>query len=232
MKNLRLGLVMSTAFSGAAFAGSAPIVDPASTSRSVDSAGRGEKLSELEVWLQRLVGRFRIEGVAKVFVAQSRICHAGSCYRHRHTQGDANCERVASGAGIHCAINIAQPKFLPSTTDEAYLPQVGDRWPGPFLDGAIILFGINPERLGIRFLLVDAKSIAYEAFGVLEGDSVTFKSGCGTDPFSSSCQRLFWFRAKADDNRVEMTLDMPDARLSYLTTAGYQFALLRLPVTR
>jgi hypothetical protein len=192
--------------------------------QTVDAAARAKKLAELEMWLQRLVGHFRIEGTTKLFYGTSTICpEGGFCYMHRNSTGAGDCVRVAAGHGIHCVIKTAWPRFIPRPPE--FAPSEVN-WPGPFLDNAVVLFGIDPENMGIRFLLVDAKSIAYEAFGPLTGDSVTFRSGCGKDPASKRCKRIFSIRATSDGTRLEMGLEV---RSAIFTRAGYLFSLHRLP---
>jgi hypothetical protein len=223
MKNFTLGLVMSFAIAGAA---SAQIADGAA--RTIDPAARRQKLAELDAWLQRLVGRFRIEGFAKIFVGinTAKTCIEGApCYSRGPTQGAGDCKRVGTGPGVHCAFNIA---FLAGTS-ELWRPAAGPKWPGPFLGGAMVLYGIDTESMRIRFLLVDAKSIAYEAFGILEGDWMTFRSGCVNDRAGKLCKQIFRIRAKSDESSVEMRFDK---EVQNLTTAGYLFALHRLPAER
>ncbi len=166
-------------------------------------AARAKKLAELSAWLKRLVGRFHYEGYMVLFTgAGCRGCgdiggylRIGDLYYlSRAVTGVGDCKAFGTGPGVHCAISVPWP------APAAIVLPVGGRgsvnvrpWPGPSLDPAMILYGIDPDSLAIRMLVVDGHSIALSMLGVLQGDTATFKMD----------QRVFWIRALPGGKRVE-----------------------------
>lgn len=195
---------------------------------------RAARLAELEAWLARLEGRFSFEGTAKLFSgttdprattmdprAPEDSCEVGICYVHRDAKGIGSCRPVGNGPGLHCAINVPWPRFIwPSVALGAGFS--GEmKWRGPYLDGAVALYGIDPDNLGINFLLVDGQSIAHTELGVLKGDTVTFETKCG-----AFCRRIFRVIAKPDGGRIEMQYEL---KSKAAIIAAYQFTLRRAP---
>jgi hypothetical protein len=191
---------------------------------------RAARLAELEAWLARLEGRFSFEGTTKLFWgttdprattldprAPEDRCEGGICYVNRDAKGVGSCRPVGNGPGLHCAINVPWPRFYwPSVALGAGLS--GEmKWRGPYLDGAVALYGIDPDTLGINFLLVDGQSMAYTEPGVLRNDTVTFEASCG-----GSCRRNFRVIARPDGGLIEMEYEL---KLKGLVWAAYRFTL-------
>jgi hypothetical protein len=150
---------------------------------------RAARLVEMNAWLGRLAGRYSLAGEARTLEYVSHDCiEGGICYARRPAAGKVDCAAIAGGPGLHCAVNGQWPRFfraltIPGTPDEI-------TWRGPFLDIAMMLFGVDPDRLAIRLLLVDGQSKATEALGFVKDGAVAFRVLCAPDPDASNCPVL------------------------------------------
>jgi hypothetical protein len=196
----------------------------------VSPATRAAKLAELEVWLERLVGPFRYDGKIKVFYAATSKdssdpgCEVGVCFVYGDAQGDGSCAGIGEGSGVTCSIAVPWPPLLvPFMFIKSGSP--GElKWPGPFLDQAKVLYGVDPDSLGIRMLLVDGQSIAVEALGFLKGDTATFSTECMGNLAGPRCKRNFRIRAWPDEKRIELQFEV---KTLGNVLAGYTFNLRR-----
>jgi hypothetical protein len=114
------------------------------------------KQAEMELWLRRLVGKFRIEGEYAVRDGSNPL------------RGTAECFAVGTGAGVSCAIDASWESPKERRKDKS-LDQV--------LDAAaqklVLHFGINPRDSRIRVTLLDYRAIRMEGF--LVDDAVIFE---------------------------------------------------------
>jgi hypothetical protein len=119
----------------------------------LDAAARAAKLAEMEGWLRRLKGKYRIEGHRWNKGARSQVL------------GTADCFGIGSGPGVSCVISAdwksrkeAGTERNPKTVQNAAIrPQ-------------ILLFGLDPGAMEIRVTHVD--SIAVEMRGILQDGAV------------------------------------------------------------
>ena len=202
-----------------------------------EAVAREAKLAEMDAWLRRLVGHFRFEGDIQVFVLgcdshgpcmiPGLVCESFLCFLHLPSPGVGDCINIGTGPGVHCVINVPWPESmlipLPSGT-EIY----DFRWPARLLAPAMMLYGIDPDNLEIRYLLVDSKSISESVSGVLKGETVTFTTRCVNNP--STCRQTFSVRAPRSGRGIMMSMEIE--RLNgygfYQKMAGYEFTLRRL----
>lgn len=214
--------------------------------RAADPAARAARMAELDAWLRRLVGRFRMDGDVKRYAGHHAgnkrdgcIPRAGyitddSCGYHffRSAHGSGDCVGVGNGPGIHCVFNVPWPRFIHESPIPRRPPE--EKWLGSgTLDPAVLMFGLDPDSLGIRYMLVGSQSIAIEATGVLEGDTLTFKTRCpneGGQYNESNCSSKFWIVASPDGQTITINLEWRNERIAALTRLqSYQFLLKRLP---
>jgi len=191
------------------------------------AAARAAQLEQLDTWLRRLAGRFVFSGEItndaestcdrgrRDFERQhfngSLGCGGGSKPAPTVTiEGNGDCVGVSSGAGVHCVIQL---DWIPP--DPPYTPYIRASWFNP----GIVLYGIDPNALGIRYLQVSDRSIAETALGVLEDDTVTFKL---QGRYSRRTVRII---APPDADTMEMRVieNFGDS------TAFYRFVLTRAP---
>lgn len=131
------------------------------------AAARAAKLAELDAWLRRLVGRYRITGSAGVPYRYNSTCRPGlTCDEPplrppASFRGLADCVSIGGGPGVSCIVNLVGPDGAPIRNT----PKIS-------------LYGLDPDNLGIRYLQVNAGSIAEGEFGELEGNSITFRVRC------------------------------------------------------
>jgi hypothetical protein len=114
----------------------------------LDAAVRARKLREMEVWLRRLVGRFRIEG--------KRWNASGG---RTQVRGTADCFGIGNGPGVSCLISAIwktgretdKDMNLDQTSYFAVRPQV-------------LLFGLDPGAMEIRVTHVDDLAVGMRGF--------------------------------------------------------------------
>jgi hypothetical protein len=108
----------------------------------LDAAAGARKLAEMEVWLRRLVGKFRIEG--------KRFRTPGNM----EVRGTADCFGIGDGPGVSCVISAVW-KNSDKAASFAIRPQV-------------LLFGLDPGAMEIRVTHVDFVAIKMRGF-LLDG---------------------------------------------------------------
>jgi hypothetical protein len=186
----------------------------------VDPDVRAAKLAELDAFMRQLVGRFRFDGNVRVLSATSHSCIEGStCFVTHNAQGVGDCAGFGNGPGVQCIIHVPWPRF--------FRPLMGDdeiNWPGPYLDTAMILYGIDPGELAVRFQIVDGQSRAYTNLGTLKDNILTFEKrwSCAY----AECRRIFQVRIRPDRNYLEMQYETWEGVLQF---GRYQFTLHREP---
>ena len=185
-------------------------------------AARAAKLAELEKWLARLAGRYRIEahlrrgpavscggpitscGDVQIgrFILEASGTQGTGIYAiayaiyaiGREATGIGDCVGIGTGSGVHCVFNVPWPAFEETDPWGGY--PIVLPWKDRILDPAVFLFGMDPDNSGIRYLAVDGQSIAEEAWGYLKGDTIHFELPCGKghDSYGTPCERKFWIR--------------------------------------
>jgi hypothetical protein len=163
-------------------------------------------------WFARLVGKFTYEG-------QVDLHGQGRDEDKRSVHGMQDCVGFGPAPAVHCTINAIWP--------ESRGPQ-GEQIPGGVstLNPAMLLFGFEPDHIGIRYMLVDDKGVAQGALGLLMGDTLTSKTPCVDLP--GDCQRSVRITAQPDGQALEMHIDLErDGR----PAIAYAFVLHRMPGT-
>lgn len=167
------------------------------------------KVADLIPWIRRLLGEYAIEG-------------------HVDLGGKADPEdrRMVRGHGICVGFGVA-----PGVQCEIHV-----NWRGPdrpagtgmlagvsYLTPAMILYGVEPDDLGIRFLQVDNRGLAEGATGLVVGDTASFTTRCVDAP--EGCQRITRITAPPDSKQLAMQVDTTvDGGL----VLRYQFELTRV----
>lgn len=196
------------------------------------AAARVAQLEQLDTWLRRLAGRFDFSGEISG-ESESTCDQAGREFNRQHSgdsslgcrggsippppvkiSGNADCVGISSGAGVHCVIQLDWQVPVPRY-GYGYSPAYRASWFNP----GIILYGIDPNALGIRFLQVSQRSIAESALGVLEDNTVTFKL-----PGRYSSRKVQVIAPPNTDTlEMRVTEDFGEA------AAFYRFVLKRVP---
>jgi hypothetical protein len=168
---------------------------------------------DAEVWLKRLVGRYRFDGSIEV------VFNHADYEEHRcaplppppqdpastdppafppepycrSVKGMADCIAVGESPGVQCVLSARWTDLFEMEPDGAF------NVPGGVsnLDPSMALFGLSPaEEGGMRYLLVDKKGIAEGAAGKGAGNRSTFRTPCANAPVLLRAMRL-----KTIDNR-------------------------------
>lgn len=215
---------------GAAFAADTPAAVPAQTppAATTKKEQKDEELDEVLVdgtrikvvrdpqkvldWLARLVGKFTYEG-------EVDLHGRGRDEDLRTVHGMQDCIGFGIAPAVNCTINVVWP--------ESHGPN-GEEIPGGVsnLNPAMMLFGFEPDRIGIRYMLVDSKGIAEGALGLLAADSLTSRAPCVNIP--GKCERIVRITAQPDGLVIEMQIDI---EVDYQKAMGYRFVLHRVPGT-
>lgn len=162
-------------------------------------------------WLARLVGQFTFEG-------QVDLQGKSNPEDRRDVQGSGVCIGFGPAPAVHCELKVRWPEARGAA---------GEEIPGGTsnLDPAMLLFGFEPDRIGIRYMLVDSKGIAEGAMGLLiTGDTLESRAPCVNIP--APCQRTTRITARPDLQTIRMQIDIERDGVKAL---GYSFVMQRLP---
>jgi hypothetical protein len=134
----------------------------------LDASARASKLAEMEVWLRRLVGKFRIEG--KRWSANRT---------NMQVLGTADCLGIGNGTGVSCVIS-ADWKL-----DEKSGTSRNSTDPGTAIRPQVLLFGLDPGAMEIRVTHVD--SIAVELHGILQDGAAILNERWPPEVVATTC---------------------------------------------
>jgi hypothetical protein len=145
----------------------------------LDPEARAAQLRQLDEWLRKLAGRYRIEGTVET-PGHATVQVVGSSNEMEDLSvatvlsgkviGLADCAGVGEGPGIHCVINATWNSI------DIDIAKLGSR---PTISEALNTFtpamldiGLNRDPPGIRALLVTDDSISHMWAGKIEGDTL------------------------------------------------------------
>jgi hypothetical protein len=179
---------------------------------SLDPDTRAQRISEVETWLRRLPGRYRIEGRVVGGVPIENETLGGTqmpSFDMRPVTGPikgvADCSAIGEGVGVHCIINASWPKIEYERIPDYYsgMPFVApsvNLTPSERVDTmrpAMVVLGLDADLPGIRLMLIAADSMAQSWTGRLEGASATTRhpESCG----KAGCYTHFEITAEPGD---------------------------------
>jgi hypothetical protein len=139
------------------------------------------------VWLGRLVGKFRFEGV----VGPAEGAPAS---------GTGDCVAIGTGPGVQCILNVTWIDAYPTSSLNPPPPGAVS-----YLDPAVILFGLDPGSSRIRNLVVDNKGLPEHGTGVVKGNVARFTSHCVNEPIA--CERIIGIEARPDARILYMWIE-------------------------
>jgi hypothetical protein len=142
-----------------------------------DPAIRARKFAELEAWLRRIPGRFRIEGLIEK--PEFRLEAQASTVVDGKVTGVADCRAIGEGVGVHCILNATWP-IIESGAAPLYIPGIGTPPPPASemlrtFSPAILLIGMSQDPPGIQAEMVNADSLSHAWAGKLVDDTATGK---------------------------------------------------------
>jgi hypothetical protein len=138
--------------------------------------------AEPEVWVRRLVGKYKFDGLA---------C-GGEC---TGVKGTADCIAVGTGPGVQCVINVTWQDLWTIDGQPLLLS---------ILDPSMALFGLDPGKSAINMLLVNNKGLPRYGLGFIKGNLATFKTCLYA---GGDCQQAIRIEAKSDARILYMWID-------------------------
>lgn len=181
--------------------------------------------TEPDVWLKRLVGRFRFEGMIHV----PSIGDCGELPPENPEEppppfvpgcqsvtGIGDCVAVGASPGVQCVLNLSWPDLYDVDFEAGSVSSV----PGAvaYLDPSMALFGLDPREGAIRYLLVDKKGLPEGGLGKVNGHFATFMTECVNEPVG--CVRVMRFEAQPERNIIFMRIDVLRGLGQTLTTSS------------
>lgn len=179
--------------SGGASADPRDIAEPAAPlTPEMREARRVQMAVDMDVWLRRLEGRFRIEGV---FIIDAVPLEP------RRAKGMEDCITIGPGAGMQCVINVVWDEDYGADGQSG---QTGVSSMAP----ALIEYGFDPVASKVRSLQVDNQSLAEPSAGNLRGETVSYSTRCANTPAAQLCQRVTRIYMPADRSYIRLTIDV------------------------
>jgi hypothetical protein len=161
-------------------------------------------------WMARLVGQFTIAGKVDL--------HGHSEPDHLDLQGRSTCVGLGPGPAVQCELSIHWPEAR-GHDGEKIAGGVSN------LDPAMMIFGFEPNRIGIRHMLVGNDGIADGAMGyLLSGDTLVTRAKCGG--IAGACEQVVRVTAEPDAQTVRMQIEV-HIDLRKAVTIG--FVMRRVP---
>ncbi len=173
---------------------------------------------EMGVWLQRLAGSFNVEGMTSI---PGRADCPDYC---KGIKGNASCVAVGRGPGVQCMLNITWEDMFEVIlySEDPNEPTGIFELPAgvSYLDPSVALFGLDPGKSAINYLLVDNKGLPEGKPGPINGNRATFRTTCVNTPVLlnamkpqrttpyRTCERIIRIDAKADAKVVFVTIDI------------------------
>lgn len=167
------------------------------------------KPSELITWIRRLLGEYTVDGKAD-------LGGRGKPEERWTVTGKTTCVGFGVAPGVQCELNVRWPP-IPGPHGAEVLSAVSD------LNPAMILYGMEPDDLGIRYLQVNSKGLAEGAVGYIIGDTATFKTACVNAP--PGCQRVIRITSESESKIVDMQID---TEINLQLAARFNFRLRRV----
>lgn len=173
------------------------------------AARRAAKMAELEQWLGRLRGRYRMEG--HVYQVMNYALGKGQPgIADEPLEGIADCAAIGTGTGtgtgIQCVIDARwRPIHWPPTPpDMQSVPAMSEYFT---LHPAVLLLGIDPDGASIHVLQVDDKSIAIAGKGTPEENVLVLKTRCGRSAWDY-CEKVTRIAATPGSHDIELEISV------------------------
>ncbi len=158
---------------------------------------------EMDVWTQRLLGRFDLDGVIHHVDYVDPDRGGPQLVYNEWTQamgGKADCIEFAAAPGIQCVINLVWPEVWNMMTGKAGLGGVPDMTP------AMVLAGIDPDVEKLRFLMVSSRGFGYPGRAELNGNSAITRPSCVDLPGVQRCEQKVQVTAGTDGRAFQVVV--------------------------
>lgn len=182
--------------------------------------------ADMDVWLRRLVGRYRFDGMLHAVAlgecaqpaADSNLedLHEPYC---RPIKGSGDCVAVGVGPGVQCVLSVMWVDMyrIVSPTENAGGGIFSIPGGVSYLDPSMALFGLDPGKSALQYLLVDHKGMPEGDSGFIKGNRATFKTQCVNAPAlfnemdisgSPICERIIRIDARPDAKVLHWSMDI------------------------
>lgn len=161
-------------------------------------------------WMARLVGEYTFEG-------EVDLKAKGRPQDFRPVRGSGNCFGFGPAPAVQCEINV---HWTPVRAEDRgkVLGGISN------LEPAMMLFGFEPDRFGIRYMLVDSEGIAEGAMGYVVNDTLVSRAPCVNVP--GQCERVARITAHNDLKMIDMQVDLV---IDYESAVRFHFVWRRVP---
>jgi hypothetical protein len=211
-------------------------------------ARRAKLAEEMADWLLRMVGRFKVEGVADFGASKQAVQGAtdsgtssleggeGTATSDEGTPSDplkvksaggtADCVPVGKGPGVHCLFFVT---WAPEWTPQGGPVEGGE----PFLAPAMKLFGLDRNTPVIMQLQLDTDGVAELESASLKGNTVKwiYETRCESDTHADSrCRRVTRIYTAAGSNRIQVTIEFEkwnSSQADWLPESSFNLDMLR-----
>lgn len=157
----------------------------------LDGAARAQQLAQQQVWLRRMMGRFRIDGVIKSAGSANTGAAVVPALLSGEVSGVADCDGIGEGAGVNCIFNATWPVIDLNVSRIGMAPSPSERL--NIFRPAMMVLGFNPDTAEVRALLVTDDSLGHTMAGRLTEDALSARrqTACRvTYPFDPCVQVL------------------------------------------
>jgi len=164
----------------------------------MDEATRALRLQELEAWLRRLPGRYRIKGQVQMFGKSGSV------------DGIADCSGIGDGPGVDCIINASWP-FL----ELGHNPMNIRPSPAEYLNTmrpSMLVFGLSLDPPRVISQMVMGDSVVLDWSGKLEQDTLNQKAD---HRCTSRCIYTFNVTAAAQSKLVTFEMSIPGGGITF-----------------
>lgn len=161
-------------------------------------------------WMARLVGEFTFEG-------EVDLAANGKPEDLHPVRGTGNCIGFGPAPAVQCEIDV-------HWTPVRYEDRATTLGGVSNLEPAMMLFGFESDRFGIRYMLVDSNGIAEAALGYVVGSTLISRSPCVNIP--GQCERVAHITAQNDLKLVDMRIDI---EIDYKPAVRYHLVMRRVP---
>lgn len=129
----------------------------------MDEATRALRLEELDAWLRRLPGRYRIKGQV-ILAPDAPLPQTGS------VEGIADCSGIGDGPGVNCIINAKWPFLTTNNNPMNVRPS-----PTEYLNTmrpSVLVFGLSLDPPRVISKMVMGDSVVLDWSGKLDEDTL------------------------------------------------------------
>jgi hypothetical protein len=161
-------------------------------------------------WMARLVGEFDWEGYVDVR-------GKGKPEDTKPVRGTSNCIGFGPAPAVQCEIKVRWSTVKGPDGQEI----LGGK---SNLNPAMMLYGFEPDRFGIRYMLVDSDGIADGAMGYVIGNTLVSRTPCVNVP--GQCERAAHITADPDLKMIRMEIDL---EVDYEKAVHFDFIMNRVP---